>query len=62
MNTHDLQTLDAVCDRIAALADGKVAALGDMQAMLECEHPWVRSYFRGQRASVVTRELERSGN
>jgi phospholipid/cholesterol/gamma-HCH transport system ATP-binding protein len=62
MNTHDLQTLDAVCDRIAALADGKVVALGDMQTMLECEHPWVRSYFRGQRASVVTRELERSGN
>lgn len=60
MNTHDLQTLDAVCDRIAALADGKVAAIGPMSTMLECEHPWVKSYFRGQRASVVTRELERS--
>lgn len=60
MNTHDLQTLDAVCDRIAALADGKVVALGTMQAMLECEHPWVRSYFRGERASIVTRELERT--
>jgi phospholipid/cholesterol/gamma-HCH transport system ATP-binding protein len=60
MNTHDLQTLDAVCDRIAALADGKVAAVGPMKTMLECEHPWVRSYFRGERASVVTRELERT--
>jgi len=60
MNTHDLQTLDAVCDRIAALADGKVAAIGPMSAMLECEHPWVRSYFRGERASVVTRDLERT--
>jgi phospholipid/cholesterol/gamma-HCH transport system ATP-binding protein len=60
MNTHDLQTLDAVCDRIAALADGKVVALGTMQAMLACEHPWVRSYFRGERASIVTRELERT--
>jgi phospholipid/cholesterol/gamma-HCH transport system ATP-binding protein len=60
MNTHDLQTLDAVCDRIAALADGKVAAVGPMKTMLECEHPWVRSYFRGERASVVTRDLERT--
>jgi phospholipid/cholesterol/gamma-HCH transport system ATP-binding protein len=60
MNTHDLQTLDAVCDRIAALADGKVVALGSMKAMLESEHPWVRSYFRGQRASMVTHEPVRS--
>jgi phospholipid/cholesterol/gamma-HCH transport system ATP-binding protein len=60
MNTHDLQTLAAVCDRIAALADGKVAAVGTMETMLECEHPWVRSYFRGHRASIVTRELEQS--
>jgi phospholipid/cholesterol/gamma-HCH transport system ATP-binding protein len=59
MNTHDLQTLDAVCDRVAAIADGKVAAVGPMKTMLECEHPWVRSYFRGERASVVTREFER---
>jgi phospholipid/cholesterol/gamma-HCH transport system ATP-binding protein len=58
MNTHDLQTLAAVCDRIAALADGKIAALGTMKTMLECEHAWVRSYFRGHRASIVTRELE----
>jgi phospholipid/cholesterol/gamma-HCH transport system ATP-binding protein len=60
MNTHDLQTLAAVCDRIAALADGKAIAVGPMKTMLECEHPWVRSYFRGQRASVVTHELEPS--
>jgi phospholipid/cholesterol/gamma-HCH transport system ATP-binding protein len=58
MNTHDLQTLAAVCDRIAALADGKAVAVGTMKTMLECEHPWVRSYFRGNRASVVTRALE----
>jgi phospholipid/cholesterol/gamma-HCH transport system ATP-binding protein len=60
MNTHDLQTLAAVCDRIAALADGKVVAIGSMKVMLECEHPWVRSYFCGQRANVVTRELQHS--
>jgi phospholipid/cholesterol/gamma-HCH transport system ATP-binding protein len=58
MNTHDLQTLHAVCDRIAALADGKVAAIGAMRDMYACEHPWVRSYFRGERASALAREPE----
>jgi phospholipid/cholesterol/gamma-HCH transport system ATP-binding protein len=50
MVTHDLDSLHAICDRVAALADGKVVAAGPIAAMLECEHPWVRSYFRGERA------------
>lgn len=55
MNTHDLDTLSEVCDRIAALADGKVAAVGPMATMLACEHPWVRAYFRGKRARGLVR-------
>jgi phospholipid/cholesterol/gamma-HCH transport system ATP-binding protein len=50
MVTHDLDSLHAVCDRIAALADGKVVAEGSMATMLACEHPWVKSYFQGKRA------------
>jgi phospholipid/cholesterol/gamma-HCH transport system ATP-binding protein len=49
MVTHDLDSLYAICDRVAALADGKVVAAGPMAAMLRCEHPWVRSYFQGER-------------
>ena len=60
MNTHDLDTLNEVCDRIAALADGKVAAVGPMPVMLACEHPWVRAYFRGKRARGVARAPEHS--
>jgi phospholipid/cholesterol/gamma-HCH transport system ATP-binding protein len=60
MNTHDLDTLNEVCDRIAALADGKVAAVGPMPTMLACEHPWVRAYFRGKRARGVARAPEHS--
>jgi phospholipid/cholesterol/gamma-HCH transport system ATP-binding protein len=56
MNTHDLDTLATVCDRIAALADGRVAALGTMRAMQECEHPWVREYFGGTRAHLAARQ------
>jgi phospholipid/cholesterol/gamma-HCH transport system ATP-binding protein len=60
MNTHDLDTLNEVCDRIAALADGKVAAVGPMAAMLACDHPWVRAYFRGKRARGLMRAPEHS--
>jgi phospholipid/cholesterol/gamma-HCH transport system ATP-binding protein len=56
MNTHDLDTLNNVCDRIAALADGRVVAVGSMAVMRACEHPWVHSYFHGERARAVARE------
>jgi phospholipid/cholesterol/gamma-HCH transport system ATP-binding protein len=50
MVTHDLDSLHAVCDRIAVLADGKVIAAGPMHTMLESEHPWLKAYFRGPRS------------
>lgn len=50
MVTHDLDTLYRVCDRIAALADGQIVAQGSIADMLASEHPWVKAYFRGQRA------------
>lgn len=56
MVTHDLDSLHTVCDRIAALADGKVVVVGPIAAMLACDHPWVTTYFRGKRARVYARE------
>jgi phospholipid/cholesterol/gamma-HCH transport system ATP-binding protein len=53
MVTHDLDSLNAICGRIAVLADGKVVAEGPMSAMLACEHPWVKSYFRGKRSRAA---------
>jgi phospholipid/cholesterol/gamma-HCH transport system ATP-binding protein len=50
MVTHDLDSLEAVCDRVAALADGRIVAVGPMATMLACQHPWVRAYFSGPRA------------
>ncbi len=52
MVTHDLDSLRTVCDRIAALADGRIVAEGSMAAMLASEHPWVRTYFHGRRAQL----------
>jgi phospholipid/cholesterol/gamma-HCH transport system ATP-binding protein len=50
MVTHDLDSLYSICDRIAALADGKIVATGTIEEMLASDHPWLRAYFHGQRA------------
>jgi phospholipid/cholesterol/gamma-HCH transport system ATP-binding protein len=50
MVTHDLDSLHTVCDRIAALADGKVIATGPISTMLQSDHPWLKAYFHGTRA------------
>lgn len=49
MVTHDLDSLYTVCNRVAALADGKIVAIGPMAEILDSPHPWVRAYFRGAR-------------
>jgi phospholipid/cholesterol/gamma-HCH transport system ATP-binding protein len=49
MVTHDLDSLHAVCDRIAVLSEGRVIASGPIETMLASEHPWLKSYFRGKR-------------
>ena len=51
MVTHDLDSLHTVCDRIAVLGDKKIIATGTMATMLASEHPWLKAYFRGERAA-----------
>jgi phospholipid/cholesterol/gamma-HCH transport system ATP-binding protein len=53
MVTHDLESLRTVCDRIAALADGKVIAVGAMTDMLHSQHPWLHAYFHGKRGHLL---------
>ncbi|MGB8398386.1 ABC transporter ATP-binding protein [Bradyrhizobium sp.] len=53
MVTHDLASLNTVCDRVAALADGKIVAIGPMRDLLQSEHPWVRAYFHGKRSLML---------
>jgi phospholipid/cholesterol/gamma-HCH transport system ATP-binding protein len=50
MVTHDLDSLYSACDRIAALADKRVVAVGTLATMLASDHPWVKAYFGGERA------------
>lgn len=53
MVTHDLDTLHAVCDRIAVLVDKRVIVVGTINELLEYDHPWVEEYFKGPRARAV---------
>lgn len=51
--THDLDSLHAICDRIAVLAEKKVLAVGTMAELMEVDHPWVHEYFHGPRARAA---------
>lgn len=53
MITHDINTLNSVCLRVAALHDGKIVADGSMATMWASDHPWVRAYFRGERGRLL---------
>jgi phospholipid/cholesterol/gamma-HCH transport system ATP-binding protein len=53
MVTHDLDSLYTVCDRIAALGEGRVIAQGTIDEMLASVHPWVRAYFHGKRSRAA---------
>ena len=51
--THDLDTLYAICDRVAVLADQKVIAVDTIDRLLELDHPWIQEYFNGPRGRAA---------
>lgn len=51
--THDLDTLYAICDRVAVLADKKVIAVGTIPELLKSDHPWIQEYFNGPRGRAA---------
>jgi len=52
MVTHDLDTLFAICDRVAVLVDKKLR-VGTPQQMVQDNHPWIHSYFHGPRGRAA---------
>ncbi len=52
--THDLDTLYAICDRVAVLADKKVIAVGTIDELLALDHAWIQEYFNGPRGRAAT--------
>jgi phospholipid/cholesterol/gamma-HCH transport system ATP-binding protein len=56
--THDLDTLYAICDRVAVLADSKVIAVGTIPELLALDHEWIQEYFRGPRGRAAEEATE----
>ena len=54
MVTHDLDSLHAICDRIAVLAEKRVIVCGSMTEMMQQPHPWIHEYFHGPRARAAS--------
>lgn len=53
--THDLDTLHAICDRVAVLYAGKVAAIGAIAEVVASAKGWVKEYFSGPRGRAAGR-------
>ena len=51
--THDLDTLYAICDRVAVLGDGVMLKVGTIPELMNFDHPWVREYFSGPRGRAA---------
>ena len=48
MVTHDLDSLNTICDRISVLLNKKVT-VGTMDQLMAMDDPWLRAYFHGPR-------------
>jgi phospholipid/cholesterol/gamma-HCH transport system ATP-binding protein len=59
--THDLDTLYAVCDRVAVLYAGKLAAIGPIDQVAAGATGWVKDYFSGPRGRAAERAAARGG-
>ena len=59
--THDLDTLYAICDRVAVLADRHILAVAPVAELERLQHPWVQDYFNGPRGRAAQSAREDLG-
>jgi phospholipid/cholesterol/gamma-HCH transport system ATP-binding protein len=53
MITHDLDSLYAICDEVAVLADKHVVEKAPVQELERSDHPWIKEYFLGPRGRAA---------
>jgi len=58
--THDLDTLYAICNRVAVLADKRVVINAPIAEVERFEHPWVQEYFHGPRGRAAQHAVSQS--
>jgi phospholipid/cholesterol/gamma-HCH transport system ATP-binding protein len=51
--TYDLDTVHAVCNRIAVMADKRLIATGSLDAVAKNDHPFIRAFFHGPRGRAA---------
>jgi phospholipid/cholesterol/gamma-HCH transport system ATP-binding protein len=52
MITHDLDSLYAICDEVAVLADKRVVEKAPVAELEKSTHPWIHEYFHGPRGRI----------
>ena len=55
MITHDLDSLYAITDKVAVVADRHIVAKATVQELEQSDHPWIREYFLGPRGRAAGR-------
>ncbi len=58
MITHDLDTLYAITDRVAVIADKKVVAVAPVIDLESSDHPWIQEYFLGPRGRAAGHKVK----
>lgn len=58
MVTHDLDTMVAIADRVAVLADKRLIGIGTLDEVRKIDHIFVEEFFRGARAQRALAALE----
>lgn len=61
MITHDLDSLYAITDRVAVLADSKVVAIAPVEQLETSDHPWIKEYFLGPRGRAAGKAYAKTG-
>ena len=49
MITHDLDSIFRICNRVGVIVDRRMV-VDDLEHIVDHPHPWIRSYFHGERA------------
>lgn len=61
MITHDLDSLYKITDQVAVIADKKVVAMAPVRELEKSDHPWIKSYFHGERGRAASTESKIEG-
>jgi len=61
MITHDLDLLWQVADRVAVLAEGRVAGIGSMLELSRMDNPAIRKFFDGPRGRAAQEQQKVAG-